>query len=183
MALTAKARGRAGERSSGGPDSGLAVLRVSKNGFRGAAAIAVWLAYLALPSIAMAQSDDSGVDELRKETAQLRRSVADQERRIAELEKTVKALAAISAPVPQRIPPTTPPWRLAANWALIRKGMSEAQVVEILGPPARVQSVTDERKLYYQPDARTGSSPHGTITLIDDRVTASEPPPFPLRPR
>src|SRR5580658_7840017 len=84
---------------------------------------------------------DPEVEELSKETAQLKRTIADQERRILELEKIVKGLQAASAPA--RIPPDTPPWQLAFNWNLIRKGMSEAQVVEILGQPARVQSVTD----------------------------------------
>ena len=122
---------------------------------------------------------DPRVDELTTETAQLRRTIADQERRIAALEKTVKALqAAAVPPVPKRIPSPTPEWRVAANWAHIKKGMSEAQVVELLGPPTRTISVVDMRTLYYQPDAKGGTTLHGSVTLMDDRVTASEPPDF-----
>lgn len=125
---------------------------------------------------AVAQTRDTRVDELTKETAQLRRTIADQERRIAELEKTVKGLQGVVAPVPARIPADTPPWQQASNWNLIKKGMSEAQVVEILGPPASVQSVTDKRTLYYQPDSRSATTLNGSVTLMDDRVTASVPP-------
>jgi outer membrane protein assembly factor BamE (lipoprotein component of BamABCDE complex) len=122
---------------------------------------------------------DPRVDQLTTETAQLRRIIADQERRIAALEKTVKALqAATASPVPKRIPSPTPEWRVAANWAHIKKGMSEAQVVDLLGPPTRVISVVDTRTLYYQPDAKTGGTPNGSVTLMDDRVTALAPPDF-----
>jgi outer membrane protein assembly factor BamE (lipoprotein component of BamABCDE complex) len=131
---------------------------------------------LAAACIATAQTRDPRVDDLTKETAQLKRTIADQERRIAELEKTVKALQGVAAPSSGRIPPDTPPWHLASNWNLITKGMSEAQVVGILGPPTSLQSVTDVRTLFYQPDSRSSTSLNGSVTLTDDRVTASVPP-------
>jgi hypothetical protein len=130
-------------------------------------------------NIAMAQTPDPRVDELTRETAQLKRTITAQERRIADLEKAVKGLQAIVGPVPARIPSETPLWQLAFNWNLIKKGMSEAQVVEILGPPANVQSVDDVRKLFYQPDSRSTLTLNGSVTLTDDRVTASLPPAFP----
>jgi hypothetical protein len=133
---------------------------------------------LALPPTAMAQARDARIDELKKETAQLKTMIADQERRIAELEKMVKALQAVAAPVPAAIPAPTPPWQQASNWILIKKGMSEAQVVEILGPPTRVDSSIDVRTLLYQPDSRSTSTLNGSVTLTDDRVTASKPPAF-----
>ena len=138
----------------------------------------VWLLYLNLPLTAMAQARDPQIDELKKETAQLKTMVANQERRIVELEKMVKALQAVAAPAPAAIPSPTPPWHQASNWTLIKKGMSEAQVVEILGPPTRVDSSIDVRTLLYQPDARSTSTLNGSVTLTDDRVTAAKPPVF-----
>jgi hypothetical protein len=138
----------------------------------------IWIAYLALPPTAMAQARDAQIDELRKETAQLKTRIADQERRIAELERIVKALQAVAAPVQAAIPAPTPPWHLASNWILIKKGMSEAQVVEILGPPTRVDASIDVRTLLYQPDSRSTSTLNGSVTLTDDRVTAAKPPVF-----
>src|SRR5580658_4441401 len=93
------------------------------------------LLYLTLPLAAMAQTRDPRVDTLTTEMAQLKRTVADQDQRIAELEKTVKALQAIAMPKPERIPAPTPPWQSETSWNKIKPGMSEAQVVEILGPP------------------------------------------------
>jgi hypothetical protein len=138
----------------------------------------VWLVYLTLPLIAMAQAPDPRIDELRKEAAQLKITIADQERRIAELERIVKALQVVAAPVPTAIPTPIPPWHLAPNWILIKKGMSQAQVVEILGPPTSVDSTVDVRTLFYQPDSRATTTLNGTVTLTDDRVTALVPPAF-----
>lgn len=125
---------------------------------------------------AMAQTPDPRVDSLTKETAQLKRTIADQERRIAALEKAMKVLEGVTASLPARIPPDTPPWHSASNWSLIRQGMSESQIVGILGPPTRVQSAVDTRTLLYLQDSRSTSTLNGSVTLTDDRVTASSPP-------
>jgi hypothetical protein len=138
----------------------------------------VWPLYLTLPLIAMAQAPDPRIDGLRKEAAELKITIADQERRIAELERIVKELQTVAAPVPTTIPTPIPPWHLAPNWILIKKGMSEAQVVEILGPPTSVDSTVDVRTLLYQPDSRATTRLNGTVTLTDDRVTALVPPAF-----
>ena len=138
----------------------------------------LWPLYLTLPLIAMAQPSDPRIDELRKEASQLKMTIADQERRIAELERIVKALQVVAAPVPTAIPTPIPSWHLAPNWILIKKGMSEAQVLEILGPPTSVDSTVDVRTLFYQPDSRSTTTLNGTVTLTDDRVTALVPPAF-----
>jgi hypothetical protein len=56
--------------------------------------------------------------------------------------------------------------------------MSEAQVVEILGPPTMTDAVNDMRTLYYKPDPRSTTTLNGSVTLMDDRVTATMPPAF-----
>jgi hypothetical protein len=126
----------------------------------------------------IAQTHDPRVDDLQKETAQLKRRLADQDARIAELERTVKALQAAATPLPARIPAETPPWYRASNWTQIKTGMSEAQVVAILGPPTSVDSSIDKRTLLYTPDPNSTSTLTGNVTLIGDRVTAMIPPSF-----
>jgi SmpA / OmlA family len=128
--------------------------------------------------VAMAQTRDPRVDELTKETAQLKHRVADQEARIAELERAVKVLQSAAAPMPAPIPSPTPLWHRASNWTQIKVGMSEAQVVAILGSPTNVDSSIDKRTLLYEPDARSTSPLKGSVTLIGDRVTAMTPPAF-----
>ena len=128
--------------------------------------------------VAMAQTRDPRVDELTKETAQLKRKIADQEGRIAELERAVKVLQSAAAPLPAPIPSPTPLWHRASNWTQIKVGMSEAQVVAILGSPTHVDSSIDRRTLVYEPDASSTSPLKGSVTLIGDRVTAMTPPAF-----
>jgi hypothetical protein len=128
--------------------------------------------------IAIAQTRDPRVDELRKETAQLKRRIADQEARIAELEKAVQALQATAAPLPTRLPAEMPPWHRASNWTLIKIGMSQSEVVGILGPPTSVDNSIDKRTLNYTPDANSTSTLKGNVTLVGDRVTAMAPPAF-----
>ncbi len=146
--------------------------------YRNPAIPMIWLLFLSLPLTAMAQAPDPRVDTLVADMAQLKRTIADQDRRITELEKTVKALQAVAAPVPEPIPAPTPLWQSAANWTLIKKDMSGAQVVEILGPPALDQTVSDTRTLYYKPDSGSTTTLSGSVTLKDDRVTATVPPAF-----
>ena len=67
---------------------------------------------------------------------------------------------------------------MPVNWGRLKAGLSEAQVVELLGPPTRVQSVVDTRTLYYEPDRKSTSTIHGSVILMDDRVIAVEPPDF-----
>ena len=126
----------------------------------------------------MAQSQDPRVDALQQQTAELKKTIVEQEQRIADLEKTVKALQAILAPLPKPIPSPTPAWQSASSWNMIKPGMSEAEVVAILGPPTRVQSVTDMRTLFYEPGPNSATTLAGNVTLKDDRVTASAPPAF-----
>ena len=128
--------------------------------------------------IAMAQARDPRVDELTKETAQLKQRITDQDARIAELEKAVKILQSAAAPLPAPIPSPTPPWHQPANWNLIKTGMSEAQVVALLGTPTSVDSSIDRRTLVYAPDASSTSTLKGSVTLVDDRLTSMTPPAF-----
>lgn len=138
----------------------------------------VWLLYAAQAPALKAQARDPRVDKLTLETEELMKTVAEQDKRIAELEKTVKMLQAAAAPLPSPIPSSTPPWKAPSSWNLVKSGMSEAQVVGILGPPTSVQSVEDSRTLFYQPDPRSTSTLNGSVTLKDDRVTATAPPAF-----
>lgn len=135
--------------------------------------------------IAMAQTRDPRVDELVKATAQLKTTVASQEQRIAQLEmavnqldKAVKALQAAAPPLPVPIPAPTPAWEHSSNWDPIKSGMSEAQVRELLGPPTTVQSAIDSRTLYYGPDPQSTTTLKGSVTFVDDRLTAMIPPAF-----
>jgi len=137
----------------------------------------LWLCTISTPS-ALAQTRDPRVDQLAKDTEELKHTVADQDKRISDLEKTVKMLQALLNPAPAPIPAVTPPWTSSSNWTRVKAGMSEADVTEILGSPTSVQSVVDSKILFYQSDAKSSSALKGSVTLMDDRVTAMSPPAF-----
>jgi hypothetical protein len=127
---------------------------------------------------ATTQSRDARrLDALTMETEELKRVVADQARRIAELEREVKALQNPPISV-SPIPAPTPAWFSPVNWSRIKKDMSEADVVEILGPPTTVQSAVDTRTLFYASDSHSPTTLNGSVTLTDDRVTMMTPPKF-----
>ena len=136
------------------------------------------LGLLACSSLASAQTQDSRLDQLEEETARLKATVAEQGRRITELENTIKTLHAILIPVPKPIPAPTPAWQEPSGWTLLRPGMSEAQVVQILGQPTGVEAETDVRVLLYETGSSAVKTFKGTVTLIDDRVSAAQPPKF-----
>lgn len=131
------------------------------------------------PSRVMAQAHDPRVEKLTMEVDDLKRTVADQDKRIAVLEQTVKMLQAAANPLPAPIPSPTPAWKSPSGWVQVKPGMSEADVISLLGPPTSVSSVEDSRMPYYQPGSSSTSTLSGTVTLKDDRVVAMTPPAFP----
>ncbi len=136
------------------------------------------LCLIGLSPLALPEAPDTRIDKLEKETAQLKATVAEQNRKINELENTVKALQAALTPAPKPIPAPTPPWHEPSNWTQIQPGMSEAQVVAILGPPTSVDADTDVRTLVYQTGSSATRPLRGSVTLTDDRLTAAQPPKF-----
>lgn len=134
---------------------------------------------LSAPAQTTGQNRDSRVDGLIKQMDQLTKQVSEQGQRIASLEKEVKALQTPPPPPqPASIPAPVPAWYSATNWSMIKPGMSEAQVTEILGAPTSVQTVEDTRKLFYGPDPHSTNTLAGSLTLMDDRVIAMTPPTF-----
>lgn len=149
----------------------------------------------ALAPLTVAQTRDRQGTDSTAEVLQLKLKAAAQEQRIAELEKALQALSdkcvanrdivdAIqkveqavkdikAVPPPQPIPPTSPAWHAAANWNLVKKGMSRAEVTDILGAPTGESSILDTQTLSYKDE--TGN---GTVTFVGGRVTGMLPPTF-----
>jgi hypothetical protein len=136
------------------------------------------VALLSFPLLAQAQAHDPRIDQLEKETAQLKATVAEQGHRIAELESALKTLQAVLKPTPKPIPGPTPPWFEPSNWIKLSPGMSEEEVVAILGPPSSADGKIDVRTLVYETGPSETRSLKGSVTLTDDRLTGAQPPKF-----
>ena len=134
------------------------------------------------------QSRDRRLEAAETDISLLKRLVKEQDRRIAELEKTAKSLQAADIannekPAPQELAKTTikpaaARWQNPLAWAQIREGMSRAQVEELLGKPASVESVIDSQTLIYKGDVPGSGATAGVVKLTDDRVSEISPPNF-----
>ena len=153
----------------------------------------IWLFVTAISVVASSDSPSGQTVDLGAEIAALKRTISDQGTRIAQLEMTVLLLRGEIARLRPAAPPPPPqapapsssaprsfspaPWTEPLNWGRIKAGMSEAQVVSILGPPTSVESVYG-RKLFYKGSVAGSVPVTGYIWLVDDRVTSIEKPVF-----
>lgn len=138
---------------------------------------------LAMLMLAVAQSasaaDDFKVIKLEQDVRRLEQQVRDLSRQVAELRRisgpSIDQAAAsreVAAP-----PSTSPLWLQAKNWQRLKNGMSELQVIDILGPPTSTRAAeTDNRVLLYALEIGIGSFLSGSVELRDRRVVEIKPP-------
>jgi hypothetical protein len=135
----------------------------------------------------IAQSDDAArINFLESEIQRLRNQLDEQNRRIERLEA---ALAQRSAAVPGRPSDRRPeataaspkgtgqqPWHSLENWERVAKGMTQEEVVKVLGEPTAVQSVDNYKTLFYSGVTRDGRTLNGLVNMRDERVVAVKNP-------
>jgi hypothetical protein len=127
---------------------------------------------------------DKRLDEALADIKLLRQVIDAQARRITVLEASVKALQAAAGSAPavetraREAAQPKVPWQIPFAWGRIKIGMSRAEVQEILGAPASVDSVLDYQTLTYKGEGPSGASISGTVRLADDRVSQVTPPDF-----
>jgi hypothetical protein len=115
----------------------------------------------------------------------LEQDVIDLQRRVEELSREVDRLQQ-RAPVAGTSAPSsatpaadeTPRWLRAANWARVQPGMSELEVIEILGPPATVRGTAADpsRTLMYAMEIGSSAFLAGSVTLDAHKVAAVQVP-------
>jgi hypothetical protein len=148
----------------------------------------VGMIWLATVPCSFGQTKDHRLEEALVDITLLKHVVAEQGRHITALEKTIEALQVKVVADPQRsigedrvkipTPAPTSPWQVPFTWNRIKDGMSRAQVVEILGQPASVDSVLDYQTLIYKGEAPGSGTVTGSVRLADNRVSQVNPPGF-----
>jgi hypothetical protein len=132
-------------------------------------------------SLALAD-DASRISTLESTVQQLRIRIDEQSRRIERLEAELdgrKGVPSIKPPASRReehAPQAATgkqPWHAPEAWARVMKGMTRAQVTEILGSPTAVESLDTFTTLFY----RAGSL-NGLVNFREDRVVAINRPAF-----
>jgi hypothetical protein len=131
---------------------------------------------LALISAA-ACGDDFKIIKLEQDVRNLERQVSVLSRQIDDLRMQLSRSG--DRPISAR--PTTAAssssdWLLASNWARVRAGMSELEVIDALGPPTSMRVDDDARVLLYALEIGTGAFLSGSVTLKERRVVDVERP-------
>jgi hypothetical protein len=127
-----------------------------------------------LPFAAVA-ADDGRVRFLEQEVRRMQQQVQSLSRRLDELERPdLKAPAA--RPRAPASPQTSDAWIDAAKWRRVRAGMSELEVIELLGPPTSMREIDGEHVLFYALEVGSSGFLGGSVRFRDRAVSAVEAP-------
>jgi hypothetical protein len=135
-----------------------------------------WLATLGccLPLLVHA-ADDGRVSFLEQEVRNLQRQVQALSRQVDQLSRpdriTPRALSA-----PAGTPPSSDAWISAAKWQKVRAGMSELDVIELLGAPTSMREENGARVLLYAKEIGASGFLGGSVTLRERAVVEIRKP-------
>lgn len=134
-------------------------------------------ALLVLVCLPVAAADDFKVIKLEQDMRNVERQIQELTRQVNELRQRAghAATGQIPPPTPQPIPPSD--WLDAAKWKRVRPGMSELEVIELLGPPTTMRSAGgDARTLLYAMEIGSSGFLGGSVELKDRRVVSVHTP-------
>ena len=142
------------------------------------------LALLAVPLLgqsALAQDDANyRLMKLEQDVRNLERQVQTLTRQLDEL-KQQAARAGDRSTLGTRSPTTSAAtsstaWLEAARWDRVRTGMSELEVIGILGPPSSMRQEGDARVLLYAMEIGSANFLSGSVEFRDKAVSAINKP-------
>ena len=134
-----------------------------------------WLLVL-LPSVTPA-ADDARVTRLEQDVRSLQRDLQNLSRQIDQLR-----LQTSRPGTEGRLPPPPPPvtdssgWLDAAKWKKLRPGMSELEVISLLGVPTSTRERDGARELFYAMEIGSSAFLGGSVVLRDRRVVEVQAP-------
>lgn len=126
---------------------------------------------LAVTAPSLAQTDFK-VMKLEQDVRSLERQVDDLRRQLAEVQRRTNQPGELPARADQPPPPPSAPpaWLVAANWERVKPGMSELQVLELLGPPTSTRAAANSRTLFYAMEIGASGFLGGNVRLGDKKV-------------
>lgn len=129
---------------------------------------------LVLVSAARAQAEDPfRVIKLEQDMRNLERQVQTLQRQLDEVRAQLGRSGDRVARPPSAGPatPGSSAWLNAANWERVRTGMSELEVISLLGPPSSMRQDDQTRVLLYAMEIGSSGFLSGTVSLRDRAVT------------
>ncbi|MBL8226642.1 MAG: hypothetical protein JNM50_15055 [Chromatiales bacterium] len=150
--------------------------------------LSIMVLWLCIAPPATGQVTQLQVNRLEQDVRDLRRELEMQRRRIEEMER-----AAATGPRPPRVAgarpgtagastgqpaPATAQWLSAGSWEKVRPGLSELEVVALLGQPTSMRTSDDGRRrtLFYALEIGSAGYLAGNVVLQAGQVTAVEIP-------
>lgn len=134
---------------------------------------------LGAPMAAIA-ADDLKVAQLEQDVRDLQRQVLAQAQQITELRAQLNRPAQPGPAAPARSPQVAAgkneAWLDASKWALLKPGMSELEVVSLLGPPISMREKAGDRVLLYAMEIGASGFLSGSVTLRDRVVLKTQKP-------
>jgi len=132
---------------------------------------------LALMPLSANAADEQRISFLEQEVRNLQRQVQAMSRQLDDLntrpERPSTQLPAGSAVTPA---PGSDQWIDAARWRQVRRGMSELEVIGLLGPPTSMREEGNARVLLYALEIGSAGFLGGSVTLRDRAVTEVRQP-------
>lgn len=121
-------------------------------------------------------AEDLRIRQLENEVMRLQRQLDAQSRRIEELERSVRNSGAAGANRPlasaTRPADSSPAWLVNSNWDRLRPGMTELEVIAVLGRPTSVRTDADGkvRALFYALELGPDAVLAGNVRMGDAGV-------------
>ena len=127
------------------------------------------------PALASA-ADDGKVAQLEQDVRDLKRQVLALTRQLDEVRNRPATPAARTGQTPAGTPPASDAWVDAAKWQSLRVGMSELEILSVLGPPTSMRDENGARLLLYAMEIGSGGFLSGSVALRDRVVTDIQKP-------
>jgi hypothetical protein len=125
-----------------------------------------------------AAADDFKIIKLEQDVRNLERQVQGLMREVTELRSRLSrtgerpALDRASGPMQA----ASFEWLSAANWDRVRAGMTEFELIGLLGPPTSMRPAEEGRVLLYAMEIGSNGFLSGSVTLKGQQVVAVEKP-------
>jgi hypothetical protein len=133
---------------------------------------------LALLVSSPATADEQKIIRLEQDVRKLERIVQEQARQIDDLRRQLDrpGFPSTSSEAPPVAAPSSK-WLVARNWERIRAGMSELDVLDLLGPPNQIRPGNNgSQVLLYATEIGTSGFLGGNVTVKDGKVVEAQRP-------
>jgi hypothetical protein len=131
---------------------------------------------LALPFSCVSAADSNRIIALEQDVRTLERLVGNLEREVRELRRGTTSPAAKLTSSATSSDQGSSDWVSASKWKRVQLGMSELEVIEILGQPTAMRAEEDSRLLLYAMEIGASGFLSGSVRLEDRKVVDVQVP-------